>query len=119
MQHGDTVRRGTITVYPSLVCSSAWSRTLLTQHFGLGRRVLHAYLTLFIHSQDASGLPVFDTETSEQMILPQHNYDELCSTIINTYALGEHVGREWRLERIMRWTPARVSCSMQDSGRFA
>ena len=43
------------------------------------------------------------------MTLPQHNYDELCSTIINTYALGEHVGREWQLERIMRWTPARVS----------
>jgi hypothetical protein len=70
---------------------------------------LHAYLTLFLHSQDASGLPVFDTKTSEQISLPQHNYNELCSTIINTYALGEHVGREWQLERIMRWTPAHVS----------
>jgi len=73
----------------------------------IGRRVLHGYLTLFLHSQDASGLPVFDTDTSEQITLPQHNYDEMCSTIINTYTLGEHVGREWRLERVMRWTPAR------------
>ena len=81
---------------------------------GLGRRVLHAYLTLFLHSQDASGLPVIDTETD----LPQHNYNELCSTIINTYALGEHVGREWQLERVMRWTPARVSRTIGDPGRF-
>lgn len=115
MQHGDTVHWGTTTVYPSLVRSPAGPGALLTRHFGLGRRVLHAYLNLFLHSQDASGLPVFDTETSEQMTLPQHNYDELCSTMINTYALGEHVGREWQLERVMRWTPARVSRPIQDS----
>lgn len=109
MVHGDI-----IIVYPSLVRPPLVWKPCSHDAFNLGRRVLHAYLTLFLHSQDASGLPVFHTETSQQMTLPQHNYDDLCGTIINTYALGEHVGREWQLERIMRWTPARVSCPIKN-----
>lgn len=88
----------------------------------LGRRVLHAYLLLFLHEcslPSPSHLPsknapipptdrlrtsVFSRKTPNTSSTP--SYDDISDRLLNTYILGEHVGAAWELERIMRWTPA-------------
>lgn len=58
-----------------------------------GRRVLHSYLLLFLHSSTASA--------------PSLDYEDVASRALNTYILGEFVAPQWALGDVIRWTPAR------------
>ncbi|THH15294.1 hypothetical protein EW146_g5159 [Bondarzewia mesenterica] len=58
-----------------------------------GRRIMNAYLHLFVHS----------TPT----LASSHNYETLGFRALNTYILGEFVGPQWKVADMMRWTPAR------------
>lgn len=31
------------------------------------------------------------------------NYEKIASNTLNTYTLGEHVGREWGIGRVLKW----------------
>lgn len=57
-----------------------------------GRRVLDAYLQLFIHSCPETLPPSLDLEATME-------------TALNTYVLGEHVASAWNLYPIVLWTP--------------
>ncbi|ETW78408.1 hypothetical protein HETIRDRAFT_454355 [Heterobasidion irregulare TC 32-1] len=59
----------------------------------MGRRVLHSYLLLFLHSSTASP--------------PSLDYEDVASRALNTYILGEFVAPQWALGDVIRWTPAR------------
>lgn len=86
----------------------------------IGRRVLHTYLLLFLHEctlpsqtppqNDAlapSDLLRLSSFTTGGAVEPLSRvYDDISDKLLDTYVLGEHVGGAWRLERIMRWTPA-------------
>ncbi|KAF5368972.1 hypothetical protein D9758_003020 [Tetrapyrgos nigripes] len=58
----------------------------------LGRRVLSTYLYLLL--------------SSSPNLKPTDNIEEIVSSALNTYVLGEHVGSYWGLGRKIRWTPA-------------
>ena len=58
----------------------------------IGRRVLQSYLLLFLHSSSA--------------LKPTHDYEQLMQRALNTYVLGEYVGPQWQLGKVMKWTPA-------------
>ncbi|KIM86892.1 hypothetical protein PILCRDRAFT_815332 [Piloderma croceum F 1598] len=57
----------------------------------VGRRVLHAYLLMFLHSSPASD--------------STHDYELIASRALNTYGLGQYVAPKWHLGRILRWHP--------------
>jgi hypothetical protein len=61
----------------------------------IGRRVLEAYLLLFLHS----------TSTASRKFDAINDHDIIIQRCLNTYLLGEHVAPKWRLERIIRWAP--------------
>lgn len=63
-----------------------------------GRRVLQSYLLLFL---DYSSSP----ETT-------HDYNHLMERALNTYVLGEHVGPQWQLGKVMKWAPATPNASL-------
>ncbi|KAG5221751.1 ribonuclease-III-domain-containing protein [Salix suchowensis] len=56
----------------------------------LGRRALESYLMLFLHSCP---------------LQPSHDLEDIASRALNSYVLGEHIGSQWGLGRILRWTP--------------
>ncbi|KAF7440852.1 hypothetical protein PC9H_001200 [Pleurotus ostreatus] len=56
----------------------------------LGRRALESYLMLFLHSCS---------------LQPSHDLEDIASRALNSYVLGEHIGSQWGLGRILRWTP--------------
>lgn len=88
----------------------------------VGRRVLHTYLLLFLHEctlpppayNPSKSSPVPPSARLRPSALSaggpidplSESYDDISEKLLNTYALGEHVGAAWELERIMRWTPA-------------
>ena len=55
----------------------------------LGRRVLEAYFLMFLHS-----CPNVNSGA---------NYANITSNALNTYTLGEHVGREWGIGKVLKW----------------
>jgi len=55
----------------------------------MGRRVLEAYLLLFLQSSSARQ--------------PSHDYDLITSRTLNSHVLGEHVAPHWGLGRVLRW----------------
>lgn len=57
----------------------------------VGRRVLQAYLTLFLHSSPASDIT--------------HDYELIAARTLNTYGLGQYVAPKWHLGRVLRWQP--------------
>ena len=57
----------------------------------IGRRILRAYLTIFLHSSPASK--------------PVHDYDFIADRTLNTYGLGQYVAPQWKLGRVLRWQP--------------
>ncbi|EKM61237.1 uncharacterized protein PHACADRAFT_156461 [Phanerochaete carnosa HHB-10118-sp] len=61
----------------------------------IGRRVLKSYLLLFVHSSSA--------------LKPHHDYEHILERVLNTYVLGEFVGPQWQLGKVMKWTPATQS----------
>ncbi|KZV99198.1 hypothetical protein EXIGLDRAFT_831554 [Exidia glandulosa HHB12029] len=75
----------------------------------VGRRVLHAYLRLFVLS---AVIPDATTSATEALrnpfALPFDDVDDFCDDLLNTYKLGEFVGGAWQIEHVMRWTPAIV-----------
>lgn len=71
-----------------------------------GRRVLNAYLTLFLHETS------FSTSSAAGEAPAPYDLRVTQEKLLNTYMLGENVGGHWALERVMRWTPALVSCLM-------
>ncbi|KAF9009130.1 hypothetical protein BDZ89DRAFT_1078748 [Hymenopellis radicata] len=58
----------------------------------IGRRVLESYFLLMISSSPA--------------LTPSDDLEALSSHALNTYLLGQHVGRSWELGRVLRWVPA-------------
>lgn len=62
----------------------------LSEH-AIGRRVLHSYLMLFLHSYP---------EVNESF-----DYQHLAEKALNTYTLGEFVGPKWGLPSVMKWRP--------------
>lgn len=83
-----------------------------------GRRALKFYLTLFLSSlidssPSTSTLNGKSTSTSQQeiesieyLLSDQNRLDKLLHT---TEVLGDRIGREWELEKVMRWRAALVS----------
>lgn len=57
----------------------------------IGRRVLHTYTSLFLHSSSACD--------------PSHDHDFIVERTLNTYALGQYVAPHMYLGRIVRWHP--------------
>ncbi|KIY69334.1 hypothetical protein CYLTODRAFT_420836 [Cylindrobasidium torrendii FP15055 ss-10] len=93
------------SLFPGLTFSEDLSRRLLThashpaaaqghnaQLTFIGRRVLESYLLLLLSSS-----PNLDA-TDDLAAISSH--------AINTYLLGEHVGRDWQIGRVLRWVPA-------------
>ncbi|KII84584.1 hypothetical protein PLICRDRAFT_146714 [Plicaturopsis crispa FD-325 SS-3] len=68
----------------------------------IGRRILEAYLLLFLHSAQPEG----------------HDYAAIASSTLNTYTLGENVAPLWNLGRALRWVPT-VSQKFTPTGRHA
>ncbi|KAI0752562.1 hypothetical protein C8Q80DRAFT_1146933 [Daedaleopsis nitida] len=60
----------------------------------VGRRVLHSYLLMFVHSS-----PVLQ---------PDHDYEKILAYALNTYALGEHVAPKWEIGKVLKWRPMNV-----------
>ena len=58
----------------------------------LGRRVLAAYLQLFLHSSSA--------------LDPSDDVEEISKSTLDTSFLGEYVGPEWGVGRVIRWSPS-------------
>ena len=54
--------------------------------------MLSAYLQLFLHSSSA--------------LQPQDDAEEIMRMTLNTDFLGEYVGPEWGVGRVIRWTPS-------------
>ncbi|KAK7462676.1 hypothetical protein VKT23_007264 [Stygiomarasmius scandens] len=68
----------------------------------LGRRVLSTYLSLLL--------------SSSPNLKPTDDVEEVVSSVLNTYDLGEHIGSGWGLGRAMRWTPAVSATTLQKVG---
>jgi len=66
----------------------------------IGRRVLTAYLQLFLHSSSA--------------LHPSADVDAITSSTLNTNILGEYVGPEWGVGRVIRWQPAAPAHKIAD-----
>ncbi|TFY78307.1 hypothetical protein EWM64_g5705 [Hericium alpestre] len=64
----------------------------------MGRRVLEAYLMLFLHSCPPS-----------KSVSKAPDYATVASRALNTYILGEHVAPHWNLGSVVRWHPTRDS----------
>ncbi|KAF9645734.1 hypothetical protein BDM02DRAFT_3189421 [Thelephora ganbajun] len=54
-----------------------------------GRRILEAYFLMFLHS-----CPNINSGA---------DYANITSNALNTYTLGEHVGREWGIGKVLKW----------------
>ncbi|KAL0958442.1 hypothetical protein HGRIS_000585 [Hohenbuehelia grisea] len=57
----------------------------------IGRRVLDSYLLLFL--------------SSSAVLRPTHDVQQIATQTLHTYTLGEFVGSQWGLGRVLRWTP--------------
>jgi hypothetical protein len=68
--------------------------------FHLGRRVLTAYLQLFLHSSSA--------------LHPSDDVEAIMSSTLNTNVIGEYVGPEWGVGRVIRWQPAAPAHKLAD-----
>jgi dsRNA-specific ribonuclease len=69
----------------------------------MGRRVLAAYLQLFLHSSSA--------------LHPSDDVEEIMKSTLNTDFIGECVGREWGVGRVIRWTPSAPANRLADMDR--
>ncbi len=69
----------------------------------IGRRTLESYFLLMISSSPA--------------LTPSDDLEALSSHALNTYLLGQHVGRSWELGRVLRWVPAVTSPTEIDTSR--
>ena len=66
----------------------------------LGRRVLAAYLQLFLHSSSA--------------LHPSDDVEAILNSTLNTDFLGEYVGPQWGVGRVIRWTPSAPAHKLAD-----
>ena len=66
----------------------------------LGRRVLSAYLQLFLHSSSA--------------LQPSDDVEAIMKSTLNTEFLGEYVGPKWGVGRVIRWTPSAPADRLAD-----
>ncbi|KAG8998086.1 hypothetical protein FRB94_007213 [Tulasnella sp. JGI-2019a] len=65
----------------------------------MGRRVLNAYLILFLHDARARAqASSSSTETPEEA-----DYQAIVESVLDTGPLGKHVGGAWKVEEITRW----------------
>lgn len=62
--------------------------------------MLTAYLQLFLHSSSA--------------LHPLDDLDAIMSSTLNTNILGEYVGPEWGVGRVIRWQPAAPAHKLAD-----
>ena len=62
--------------------------------------MLSAYLQLFLHSSSA--------------LDPSDDVAAMKSSILNTDFIGEHVGPEWGVGRVIRWTPSAPASQLAD-----
>lgn len=82
------------------MCFLECFRIYLDLRVDLGRRVLAAYLQLFLHSSSA--------------LHPSDDVEAIMSSTLNTNILGEYVGPEWGLGRVIRWQPAAPAHKLAD-----
>lgn len=73
----------------------------------VGRRALNAYLVLFLHdarmkSVGPSASSRFNHPHSEI------DYQAIVEFVLSEPQLGGHVGRAWKVDRVMRWIAAVV-----------
>lgn len=76
-------------VYSGLRCGCEQVSNPLNLYLNLGRRILEAYFLMFLHS-----CPNVNSGA---------NYASISSNALNTYTLGEHVGREWGIGKVLKW----------------
>lgn len=97
-----------------MVTHASWNRGM-DGHNGrftfLGRRVLHAYLMMYLSSRPDGNSPKSQVnqntvEKSRYFPEPEFNLKAVTERLLDTYILGEYVGGPWDLHKIMRWTPA-------------
>ena len=65
--------------------------------------MLAAYLQLFLHSSSA--------------LQPSDDVEAIMKSTLNTEFLGECVGREWGVGRVIRWTPSAPAHRLADMDR--
>ncbi|KAF8157061.1 ribonuclease-III-like-domain-containing protein [Crassisporium funariophilum] len=68
----------------------------------LGRRVIAAYLQLFLSSSSA--------------LTPSDDVEAISSRTLNTNTIGEYVGYDWGVGRVMRWQPSAPAHKLADKG---
>lgn len=65
--------------------------------------MLVAYLQLFIHSSSA--------------LHPSDDLEAIVNSTLNTDFLGEYVGPQWGVGRVIRWTPSAPANRLSDMDR--
>ncbi|KAK0545996.1 hypothetical protein OC846_005454 [Tilletia horrida] len=79
----------------------------------LGRRAMHAFLALFLHSIVASPTASAESRRAAEQILQA---PDALDILLHTVRLGDRVGRALELEQVMRWTPVQIQ---SESGHAA
>jgi len=73
-----------------LLCILVWDvDEQISNQSNLGRRILGAHFLTFFHS-----CPNVNSGA---------DHANIASNALNTYTLGEHIGREWGIGRVLRW----------------
>ncbi|KAG8868755.1 hypothetical protein FRB98_003232 [Tulasnella sp. 332] len=68
----------------------------------IGRRVLNAYLVLFLH--DARAKLQASTPSTSAEAPEEADYQAIVETALDTGPLGKYVGGAWKVEDVTRWT---------------
>lgn len=79
------------SITPTINHLAAWAIEVLTLNLrsNLGRRIIESYFLMFLHS-----CPNVNSGA---------DYAKTSSNALNTYTLGEHVGREWGIGKVLKW----------------
>ncbi|KAG8906755.1 hypothetical protein FRB99_006246 [Tulasnella sp. 403] len=72
----------------------------------IGRRVLNSYLILFLHDARQKARSAAAASDSEGKVAKEVDYEAIVDFVLDSYQLGGHVGKAWRVDNIMRWIPA-------------
>jgi len=96
-----------------IVTHASWNKGI-EGHNGrlifLGRRVMNAYLNMFLLSHSKGSSPSSQkagkSKSTGTLSEPELDLAALSERLLDTYILGAHVGSAWELQKVMRWTPA-------------
>ncbi|KAF8327259.1 ribonuclease-III-like-domain-containing protein [Cantharellus anzutake] len=75
----------------------------------MGRRVMDAYFLMSLQASlpESVAGPSFDGGNAATEEVPYTNFQELTENVLDTHTLGRHVGNEWGIGKVMRWTSAK------------